>query len=182
MLPRGNKSTDHHEAGQNDVFLGEATLPFSHLKRLPFHYVPIRIIPPASSSSSPTNLTACVEDRSRSNGKTPTNDRSHSIDPHLTTVDEPAQGLLGVRLSMVCSDPSIPDLPPGPGDWGSASWSRLGKERGGVVEAPGTRHGEKTEYGAQRGPGIALKIYEAENLVRGCNLVRKRWSSSSRIL
>lgn len=145
-----NVST-HHEQG-DDVLLGEATLPFSLLKRLPFHYMPIRITSPPSSH--PNTVSPVLVSTLSSNSTIPVDDGK----------PDTACGLLGLGLRMVFPDPSIPDLPPGPGNWGNASWSRLAKERGGVVETPEIRD-EHMRGRVPCEPGILVKVYEAEKLV-----------------
>lgn len=148
---RRNTSTRHEQG--DDVLIGEATLPFSLLKRLPFHYMPIRITPPPPSNSKTVPIILAGSLSSNSTMR---------VDASKGGTD---CGLLGVGLTMVFPDPAIPDLPPGPGDWGTASWSRLAKERGGVVETPQIRD-EHTRGGVPCAPGILVKVYEAEKLVR----------------
>lgn len=151
----------------DDKFLGEAQVPFSLLKQLPFHYLPLRV----SRSISPclaTNYGA--GDTPRSNTELKYYDPECYGDRNRANYGEDIGGLargdcalLGIGLTMIFTNPTVLDSP-------SASDmedSSLGAVH--VVPARADKDGgkvsERNTCSSADGAGLLLKIHEAENLV-----------------
>lgn len=146
--------------GADDVLLGEGTLPFSLLKRLPFHYLPLRLSSPGSlpEVSPAASGAACATATAGHTNTVLTGSRSiyHGV------VCDGDFGLLGIGLTMAFAAPVIPDLPMEPGDPDEARVARGSRVSAETTANRNDRIGSRT--GAES--GILLKVYDAEKLVR----------------
>lgn len=125
----------HDGVGEGDVLLGEARVPFSLLKEVPFHYLALRLQPPPQSPSphplrsmrnchsggiSSPNLEA---GSSRDDDKdVSSNTRwpwaSGGVDRNVSAVkktegcvEERTAGLLGIGVRMIFPKPVMPHIP-----------------------------------------------------------------------
>lgn len=133
----------HSRAGTSDsnTLLGEGHVPFSQLKCLPYHYIPICL----STSSS-----GCFPTQTPFGGGGGT--RNHV---------SPDAGILGIGLRMLFPDPVVPVLSEcASHPANSSDLSVLPLNEGVLVEGV-----HQPDYSCPRDE-IILRVHEAENLVR----------------
>lgn len=183
------KGVLHGGVGEGDVLLGEARVPFSLLKDVPFHYLPLRIQRPPPTPRPLGTACGCesgVEPTPRSAGGN--NIDGHygignriprcsggctvwnTVETNVSGADENTEsdadaGLLGIGVRMVFPNPSIPDAPDASSCDGSVNSSILPPSVTGCVEA-GKGAAGPCMATAAAGDKIVLRVYEAEALVR----------------
>lgn len=195
-----HKGVLHGGVGEGDVLLGEAHLPFSLLKELPFHYLPLRLqSPPTPTPPTPPpfRTVPCgvysgifssphqaagrgVDGNHESNhthccgacgGTSQNTPEKQAGDTHGDAVDV---GLLGIGVRMVFPNPTIPDAPSVSSfDGDSVDSSSLAPFAGGSADAG---KGGATGGAVVEGDKIVLSVYEAEALVR-----LRRWPLENRV-
>lgn len=164
------------ETGQEDVLLGEGTVPFSLLKALPLHYLPMRLLLPHRQSRLFTTGTVPVTN-SREGVRyldKNTNCRvcrfgEEAIGKREDASDERLESaILGIGLRMVFPTPSIPE-PPLSTDGnlmdrpifpGAEGFAKLGNKNGGLATVGDDE--------------LLLRVYEAEALVREGSMQREK--------
>lgn len=156
---------------EEDVLLGEGQVPFSLLKALPLHYLPIRLSPPRRKPCLCTTVTAPVSGSTREgercldrnancrvcrSGEGVVGTRESAGDKLLES------GILGVGLRMLFPTPSIPEPP-------------LSSDGKNPVDRPMLPRAEGSAKRGNKNGGLAatmgddellLRVYEAEALVR----------------
>lgn len=180
------KGVLHGGVGEGDVLLGEAQVPFSLLKDLPFHYLPCRLQPPPKTPSplrrapcgvcsdvvsTPHQVAGKGVNRDYGSGNNRCCRVCGGIGPNTpdknagdSRGDERDLGLLGIGVSMVFPNPTIPDAPnASSSDGDSMDSSALSPFAGGSADK-----GKRAVAGGAEveGDKIVLSVYEAEALVR----------------
>ncbi|CAN0018446.1 unnamed protein product [Ectocarpus sp. 6 AP-2014] len=163
--------------GEGDVLLGEARVPFSLLKEVPFHYLPLRLQPPHPPQPSRCGCCSGVENAStaRRTGEGgdcgadfgSTRNCTSSGGPYWSETSVlqgdvvPDSGLLGIGVRIVFPSPTVPDVPCASSASDESS-SDLPPPAGAVSDAAR----EAATGGAEAmGDAIVLSVYEAEALV-----------------
>lgn len=148
--------------GEDDVLLGEGRLPFSLLKELPFHYLPLKLYRPPSSPRR-SRAAAMLVPNSGGNSDFAMcggGGFEGTIVPDSRYEEE--GGLLGIGIAMVFPNPSIPHTPPSPGCDSTGSLSRPPSSSlrdSNTVSRVAGRSKERD------GMEIVLMVHEAEALV-----------------
>lgn len=177
------KGVLHGGVGEGDVLLGEAQLPFSLLKELPFHYLPLRLHQPPASPPLRTAPNGVCSGGRGVDGK-PESDHTHcrtasggtgrnTLERNAgdTHGDETDVGLLGVGVRMVFPNPTIPDAPD---DSSSHRDSVLSSAVAPIAGRPADAGKGPAMGGAVVGGNkVVLSVYEAEALV---SFRRQVWS------
>lgn len=182
------KGVLHGGVGEGDVLLGEVHVPFSLLKELPFHYLPLRLQPPPPRPTSSLLRTVpcgfCSDIISTPHhaagagvhaeigsdstyrcevcgGVCPNAPEKNAGDSRRGETDV---GLLGIGVRMVFPNPTIPEAPDDScSDGDSMDSSTLAP----IAEGSGdARKGAATGDALEEGNKIVLSVYEAEELVR----------------
>lgn len=164
--------------GEGDVLLGEARVPFSLLKKVPFHYLPLRLQPPhppqpprcgcwSGVENVPTaRMTGVGGDCGADFGSTRNCRSSGGPCWSETSVLQgdivPDSGLLGIGVRIVFPSPTVPDVPCASSASDESS-SDLPPPAGVVSDAG--REGATGGVEAM-GDAIVLSVHEAEALVR----------------
>ncbi|CAM9485772.1 unnamed protein product [Ectocarpus fasciculatus] len=165
--------------GEGDVLLGEARVPFSLLKEVPFHYLPLRLQPQhppqpprcgcysGVENVSTASMTGVGGDCGADFGSTP--NCGGSGGPCWSEVSVlpgkkvPDSGLLGIGVRIVFPSPSVPDVP------GASSASDESSLKSSDLPPPA---GAASDVGREAATGgveamgdaIVLSVYEAEAL------------------
>lgn len=188
------KGVLHGGVGEGDVLLGEARVPFSLLKEVPFHYLPLRIQRPAPPPRVPVVMASCGGDsgmptthnadgrcingvnvlgdpiprrRVGWGGKDWNADQMKTEGADKNTIKSDDSGLLGIGVRMVFPNPVIPDAPDASSDGGSVDSSVLPPSVTGSVDSgKGTTARCVAAAATATGDEILLTVYEAEALVR----------------
>lgn len=185
------KGVLHGGVGEGDVLLGEARVPFSLLKEVPFHYLPLRIqraVPPplplgtASFSRDSGAAPNHNSDGRHINGVNVFGDtiprrvgwggknwntfemKTEGDGKNTTKSDD--LGLLGIGVRMVFPSPVIPDEPDASSDGGSVDSSVLPRSGTGSADAGQGTAASCVAAAAAAEDKILLTVYEAEALVR----------------
>lgn len=154
-----------HGIGEGDVLLGEGQVPFSLLKRLPFHYLPVRLLSPLRTAC---RCSAVVPVRVGGGGNGDLDNRTRcticgggAVIENKEIASERSHDfrLLGIRVDMVFPKPAMPD-PRLSQDGDSVHGSRL------PVAQSCAKEGNGGAVGVLAGDAIVLRVYEAEALVR----------------
>lgn len=177
--------------GEGDVLLGEARVPFSLLKEVPFHYLPLRLQPPhppqlprcgcgsGVENVSTAHMTGvggdCGADLASTRNCTSSGGACWSETSVLPGKIVPDSGLLGIGVRIIFPSPTVPDVP----DPSSASYesslksSDLPPPAGAVSDV-----GREAATGGveEMGDAIVLSVYEAEALVRAQSTVTSVFS------
>lgn len=100
---------------EDDVLLGEGLVPFSLLKELPFHYLPMKLYAPPSSPCRCPAAAMLVPNSGDCSACT-TTCGSGGLEGLRASGSrgKEERGLLGIGIAMVFPNPSIPDLPASP--------------------------------------------------------------------
>lgn len=190
----GEAPPQSYGAGEGDLLLGEARLPFSLLEDSPFHYLPLRLSrprPPPTSSSY--HCTASCAGVIGSTGFALTDEVKREGSSRCTIVyskaacnacdvrgcspttngcsgpghTDDSSGLLGIRVDMVFPTPTIPtasSAPSGGAFLEASSWPPA------AVSVAGIGSGAADDKGCTHCPAvekdaILLRIYGGESLV-----------------
>jgi len=183
----------HGGVGEGDVLLGEARVPFSLLKKVPFHYLALRLEPPPQSPSPHGSIPRSCRSGSISSSKLEAGSRRDddkavscntrwpwecgAVDRNISAAADfkggadgrtADFGLLGIGVRMIFSKPTMPDIP----DASSPSSLTLSASSDcGSGDSPCNGTPAQVGKGApagscvRAGDGILLSVYEAEALV-----------------
>lgn len=167
--------------GEGDVLLGEARVPFSLLKGVPFHYLPLRLqpqhppqLPRCGCYSGVENVSTasmtgvggdCGADFGSTRNCRGSGGPCWSEASVLPGEKVPDSGLLGIGVRIVFPSPSVPDVP------GASSASDESSLKSSDLPPPA---GAASDVGREAATGgveamgdaIVLSVYEAEALVR----------------
>ncbi|CAM9115968.1 unnamed protein product [Ectocarpus sp. 13 AM-2016] len=155
--------------GEGDLLLGEGRVPFSLLKEVPFHYLPLQLQPPhppqpprcgrwsGVENASTARMTGgggdCGADLGSTRSRTSSGGASWSETSVLRGDVVPDSGLLGIAVRIIFPSPTLPDVPCASSASDKSS-SDLQPLAGAVSDA-----------GREVGDAIVLSVYEAEALV-----------------
>ncbi|CAM9304017.1 unnamed protein product, partial [Ectocarpus sp. 12 AP-2014] len=154
---------------EGDVLLGEARVPFSLLKEVPFHYLPLRLQPP--HPPQPPRCGRCSGVENASTARTTGGGGDSGADFGSTRICRssggpywsetsvlrgdivPDSGLLGIGLRIIFPSPTLPDVP---------CASSASDKSSSDLPPPA---GAASDAGREAGDAIVLSVYEAEALV-----------------
>ncbi|CAB1113397.1 unnamed protein product [Ectocarpus sp. CCAP 1310/34] len=155
--------------GEGDVLLGEARAPFSLLKEVPFHYLPLRLQPPhppqpprcgrwsgvenASTARMAGGGGDCVADFGNTRSCRSSGGGYWSETSVLRGDIVPDSGLLGIGVRIIFPSPTLPDV--------SCASSASGESSSDLPPLAGA----VSDAGREVGDEIVLSVYEAEALV-----------------
>lgn len=148
---------------EDDVLLGEGLVPFSLLKELPFHYLPMKLYAPPSSPCRCRAAAMVVPNSGGCSACTATCGSGGLEGSRASgSRGKEERGLLGIGIAMVFPNPSIPDLPASPDLDSEHSPSR--KSPSSSPEPNTTRRAAARRKG-RGGTEVLLMVHEAEALV-----------------